>query len=289
MAIATGIATDSNSMQQKVYNQEITFPEQGQVSLKSIAREVTEPWRVSNHFHAVCELVVYEDMYGEVWCGGQAQALASGQVLLVPPDTIHSFYVKPGRQLYHVLHFPLAELTRINPDFAMPAQALVLDLNPEDFHCLIALLKWCASEASEAVASSRMQALGLAVSMIFENGVERINTVARFNPSAFKPLVNYLNTHNCYQLSVDKAAELCHLSRSHFMKKFKKQYEVTFQQFLTQRKIDAAKSLLRSSSLSITEIAQHIEIDSLSYFSKLFKETEGCTPREYMARERGEA
>lgn len=275
-------------MQQPVYHQEIAFPEQGLVSLRSIAREVTEPWRVNNHFHGVCELVVYEDMYGEVWCGGQAQALASGQVLLIPPDTIHSFVVKPGRQLYHVLHFPLAELARINPDFSMPAQALVLDLQKQDYDCLIALLNWCASDASHAMANARMQALGLAISMIFENGVERINTVARFNPSAFKPLLNYLNTHNCYQLSVDEAAELCHLSRSHFMKKFKKQYGVTFQQFLTQRKIDAAKSLLRSSSLSITEIAQHIAIDSLSYFSKLFKETEGCTPREYMTRERGD-
>lgn len=275
-------------MQQPVYHQEIAFPEQGLVSLRSIAREVTEPWRVNNHFHGVCELVVYEDMYGEVWCGGQAQALASGQVLLIPPDTIHSFVVKPGRQLYHVLHFPLAELARINPDFSMPAQALVLDLQKQDYDCLIALLNWCASDASHTMANARMQALGLAISMIFENGVERINTVARFNPSAFKPLLNYLNTHNCYQLSVDEAAELCHLSRSHFMKKFKKQYGVTFQQFLTQRKIDAAKSLLRSSSLSITEIAQHIAIDSLSYFSKLFKETEGCTPREYMTRERGD-
>ena len=46
-------------------------------------------------------------------------------------------------------------------------------------------------------------------------------------------------------------------------------------------KIHAAKEMIRTSSMSFTQISQQLGFQSLHYFSKLFKEKTGMTPSEY--------
>ena len=46
-------------------------------------------------------------------------------------------------------------------------------------------------------------------------------------------------------------------------------------------KIQAAKEMIRTSSMSFTQISQQLGFQSLHYFSKLFKEKTGMTPSEY--------
>ena len=48
-----------------------------------------------------------------------------------------------------------------------------------------------------------------------------------------------------------------------------------------QRKIEEARSLLDASSLSVTEIAEQCGFSDLYYFSKVFKEHLGVSPRKY--------
>lgn len=229
-------------------------------------------------------MVVYERIAGEVLCEGRRQLIRRGQVLFVPPDTIHSFVVQPGQQTYHVLHFQAAEVSRINPDFRMPVGALLCEAAEEDFACLISLLRWCSgvgTPAAYGVATSMAAATDLVLSLYFEKIAQEGMATATRGRNTFGPLVKYLNGHNKYQLSVEQAAELCHLSRSHFMNKFKRSFGITFNQFLLRRKIQTAKYLLRSSPLSIAEIARQIEMENASYFTKVFKAEVGVTPRVY--------
>jgi|GEM_PF-6408254 len=270
---------------QEIYHQKIPFPEQQSISLKRIDREITDQWRVNHHFHDLCEMVIYENINGEMFSEGQHQQIRQGQVLFIPPDNIHSFVVQPGRQIYHVLHFQAAEITRINPDFFLPNGALLSDTESEDFEYLLSLLRWNESLNSDnQFPTIRAGTLELIISLYFEK-IARADLVSSdCNRNTFGPLVKYLTTHNKYQLSVEQAAEVCHLSRSHFMSKFKKAYGVTFNQFMVQRKIDAAKHLLRSTNLTITEIAHRMEMDNASYFTKVFKAEVGSTPKAYAGR-----
>ncbi|NIB41631.1 AraC family transcriptional regulator [Pseudomaricurvus alkylphenolicus] len=275
---------------QEPYHQKILFPEQQGVNLSRIERDLTQEWRVNHHFHDICEMVVYEAIEGEMFCGGESRTIGRGQVVFVPPDTIHSFVVQPGHQIYHVLHFEASKVSRINPDFLLPEGALLADATAQDFECLLGLLRWCQSleesGGEEHCPTTLNGALDLILCLFFEKIAASGISSGVANAGAFAPLVKYLNAHHRYQLSVEQAAELCHLSRSHFMSKFKKTYGVTFNQFMVQRKIDAAKYLLRSSSLSVTEIAHRLEMDSASYFTKVFKNEVGCTPKAYASREK---
>ena len=78
----------------------------------------------------------------------------------------------------------------------------------------------------------------------------------------------------------DAAQEAC-LSPFHFHRLFAQTFGQTPHDFLTSRRIEAAKRLLVQSNMSVTEICFEIGYSSLGSFSSLFLREVGCTPTDY--------
>lgn len=74
------------------------------------------------------------------------------------------------------------------------------------------------------------------------------------------------------------------LSKNHFSKIFKKQYNVSPHTFLISVRIDEAKKLLKSGKYMINEIAEKVGYDDVAYFSRIFKLKEGVSPLKYLKR-----
>ena len=92
------------------------------------------------------------------------------------------------------------------------------------------------------------------------------------------------NISNFY--SAEQAAnDLC-LGYSSFRKLFKKYTNLSPGQYYLQLKIEKAKELLCNSNLRVKEISIELNFESDFYFSKLFKEKTGFSPRDYRTRSR---
>jgi AraC-like DNA-binding protein len=78
----------------------------------------------------------------------------------------------------------------------------------------------------------------------------------------------------------DAAREAC-LSPFYFHRLFAQTFGQTPHDFLTARRIEAAKKLLTHSDMSITEICFEVGYSSLGSFSALFQREVGCSPRDY--------
>lgn len=78
-------------------------------------------------------------------------------------------------------------------------------------------------------------------------------------------------------------ADLLHLSPNYFGDMIRKETGRSAQEHLQQKMLDTAKSLLTSSDKNITEIAYSLGYQYPQYFSRAFKNLEGCTPNEYRA------
>ena len=100
------------------------------------------------------------------------------------------------------------------------------------------------------------------------------------SPDIWKAL-HYINDHLQTSLSVMEIAADCGLSESRFKAKFKKELGITPLNYVNSRKIDAAKDLLQSSSMSVTDIAYQFDFASSNYFSSVFKKYTGYSPLEY--------
>jgi AraC-like DNA-binding protein len=70
-------------------------------------------------------------------------------------------------------------------------------------------------------------------------------------------------------------------SRSHFARAFAAAYGETPRAYLTRRRIERAKTLLRTANLSVTEICFLVGYASLGSFSARFRELVGRSPSEY--------
>jgi AraC-like DNA-binding protein len=72
-------------------------------------------------------------------------------------------------------------------------------------------------------------------------------------------------------------------SRYHFLRAFRAAYGETPRAYLTRRRVERARDLLRSANLTVTEICYLVGFSSLGSFSSRFTELVGVTPTEYRA------
>jgi len=96
------------------------------------------------------------------------------------------------------------------------------------------------------------------------------------------PAVRYLSGNLTTKVSIDELAALCFMSRSWFYELFQEEYGMTPMEYRDSLLMEKARALLRSEELSITEIAEQLGFESVSYFSRFFKKHQGISPSEYI-------
>ena len=82
-------------------------------------------------------------------------------------------------------------------------------------------------------------------------------------------------------LDLDAMAREAGYSRFHFARGFATTYGETPRAYLTRRRIERAKTLLRSANLSVTEVCLLVGFSSVGSFSARFREVVGQSPSEY--------
>ena len=97
-----------------------------------------------------------------------------------------------------------------------------------------------------------------------------------------KQAVDYIDEH--YQsedISLNRVAKEVDLSPNYLSAVFSQEMGTTFVEYLTAKRMEKARELLRTSELRSGEIAAAVGYKDSHYFSFLFKKTQGCTPRDY--------
>ena len=84
------------------------------------------------------------------------------------------------------------------------------------------------------------------------------------------------------QISVADLAKRVGLNRNTLQQGFKTLHKMSVNDFVRQERIERAKELMETTDLNITEITYKIGINSRSYFSKMFREKYGISPKQYL-------
>ena len=94
-------------------------------------------------------------------------------------------------------------------------------------------------------------------------------------------VVDFIDAHFSEPIAMDDLSAVAGMSTIHFSRGFKKAVGVTPHEFLTRRRLTQAKVLLRSSNLSITEVAFASGFGSSAHFASVFSRKVGMTPSAY--------
>ena len=74
------------------------------------------------------------------------------------------------------------------------------------------------------------------------------------------------------------AADAMHMNHSYFCRMFKKTFGCCFANYVLAYRLEKAQAFLKSTSLSVTEVAFKVGFNNCSYFGKTFRERFGVTP-----------
>lgn len=100
------------------------------------------------------------------------------------------------------------------------------------------------------------------------------------SPDMFKAL-QYIHANLTSDIHLADIANAVNISEPHFKSKFRIQFGITPMRYITSQRIELAKTQLRNSSESITDIALNLSFSSSNYFATVFKRYTGYSPSEF--------
>lgn len=96
-----------------------------------------------------------------------------------------------------------------------------------------------------------------------------------------KRLAEFIDEHLAEVISLATLAGLVDLSLFHFARAFKQSFGVPPHRYHMDRRMDRARSLLRRSTLSVTQIGSQIGFRETSSFTRAYRKFAGITPSKY--------
>ena len=94
-------------------------------------------------------------------------------------------------------------------------------------------------------------------------------------------ITRYLQEHLAEEISLSVLADRFHLNPQYISQLFKSEIGVNFLVYLTNIRMEQAKKLLLTTSLSIAEVSEQSGYCDYRVFTKVFKKSEGITPSQY--------
>jgi AraC-like DNA-binding protein len=99
-----------------------------------------------------------------------------------------------------------------------------------------------------------------------------------------EPLFRHLDDHYSSPISLEEAAHIVGMSKSHFIHFMKQVTGMSFVAYLNQFRISKAQALMAATDKSLAAISHEVGFCDQSYFGQVFRKLLKTTPRDYRER-----
>ncbi|MGL6037922.1 MAG: helix-turn-helix domain-containing protein [Soonwooa sp.] len=100
------------------------------------------------------------------------------------------------------------------------------------------------------------------------------------NQSRLGYIIDFIKQNLNQKLNIDQMAKMAYVSKSNFFKMFKEELGISPNDFILKERINLAKDLLKKRE-SIKEVAFQTGFTDTNYFTRVFKQHEGTTPKSF--------
>lgn len=243
------------------------------------------------HMHDVWELYFLISGQRRYFMGHTIYDISPGNVLIVPSMQLHRtvFAGKKGFDRY-IAYFPQEYiryfLTLVGCDgydvlknggcFYLP-RSIVLQIQK-----MFEQMEQEFSEPDQWTQPSARQLLSYILLAIVRYGKPK-EPCQEETADSIQTVARYISEHYSEPLSLEDAAQMTHMEKTYFSRRFKALTGFGFLEYLTQTRIRAAEQLLVETKLSVVEIAELTGFSCSNYFGDVFRRYNGISPTAYRA------
>lgn len=116
---------------------------------------------------------------------------------------------------------------------------------------------------------------------LFERRISKGKAFEKQDERTISGITGYMQEHLCEEISLSILSKEFHLNPQYVSQLFKNEIGVGFLTYLTNVRLEKAKKLLVSTSLSIVKVAEQCGYSDYRVFTKVFKKMEGITPSQF--------
>ncbi len=130
--------------------------------------------------------------------------------------------------------------------------------------------------------SSSIEYVYESLQTILINEINLLNNTNTNEKNTYEMAIKYIDKHFFEQsISLETIAKQINITPSYLSSLFKKNNDVGFLNFITEKRVLLAKEMLRKSNKKIKEIAVEVGYSDVKYFTKIFKKSTSLKPSEY--------
>ncbi len=130
----------------------------------------------------------------------------------------------------------------------------------------------------------QMLLFGVIINMLYEMGRNKTVRTVTSNESYIYDVVMYIVKNLDKNLTTPELAANFFVSRDKLNRDFKQYTQMTIRDFVTQSRMNLAKSKLVDTKYTVSEISRMCGFENEIYFYSFFKKNMGITPRQYAAK-----
>ena len=101
------------------------------------------------------------------------------------------------------------------------------------------------------------------------------------NDKIFEAAKNYIEKHLHEDISIEQLCKDLKIGRTKLYEVFRNEMKMGISKYILRRRMHRAKKLLKTTDLSISEIAYNVGFSDYNYFSRVYKKIYGKSPRQY--------
>lgn len=231
--------------------------------------------RFEPHLHYEVEIIALFRGRVSLTVGGKDYSMCGGDLLIVFPNTVHSYTLEEGVDVGKFIFSPdtLPELRDVFGS-SFPRSPIISDC-PELTELAADILD---SFEKSSAAVKKAYLLLLAGKMIEKCAPE---SKSDFDGDTLNAILDYCRNNFRNGLRQRDVACALHVSESYISHVFSAKMEINFCKYLNILRVNEARRLLTEGSESITEIAYECGFSSPRSFNRAFAELTGTSPREY--------
>ena len=252
-------------------------------------------YSIEPHDHDFYEMNIVLGGTGYHKIGGTPFKVMRGDVFVIPPMTVHSYYDTQNLEVYHILfkkdfirknteakRMPgFLQLMEIEPFLRQTySEAMFLHLTPVQLSDIEREFKFIEQKGTFDTENYLPLCTHTAWKIIYYLSHllhEQIEGAQKGTKSKYERQIldtlEYIHYHYSEKLTIEGLAERIYVSRSTFLRNFETVCGCSPIQYLHQYRIKKAEELLESSELSKTEIAHLCGFYDLSHMERAVKKT----------------